>query len=264
MPELPDVEVFRQYVDSTSLNQEIDEVRVLDKDVLGDDEDEDDFGSTLEGDRFVSTDRRGKYLFLETDGGRALVMHFGMSGYLKYRKREDKVPLHSRVRFDFTEGSSLFYISQRKLGLLALPGSRDRFIREHAIGPDVLSLDREEFAERLLRKNGMVKTALMEQSLFSGIGNIYSDEILFQARIHPRRKVNDLSKKEITTLYRKTGRILETAIDRMSKSGSFPAGFLLPRRHEGEQCPYCEGTVTKIKVAGRGCFICPSCQKENP
>jgi formamidopyrimidine-DNA glycosylase len=104
----------------------------------------------------------------------------------------------------------------------------------------------------------------MDQSLFSGIGNIYSDEILFQARIHPKRKVNDLSKKEKTALYRKTGRVLETAIERMSGPGTFPAHFLLPRRNEGEKCPYCEGTVEKIKISGRGCFICPSCQKETP
>jgi formamidopyrimidine-DNA glycosylase len=103
----------------------------------------------------------------------------------------------------------------------------------------------------------MIKSALMDQSLMAGIGNVYSDEILFQVGLHPRAPVKELGEGEREELYRTVTEVLETAIDRQAKPEEFPAGYLTPHRHDGGKCPQCGGEVQRVKVAGRGAYYCP-------
>src|SRR5215207_5968721 len=188
MPELPDVEAFKRYMDATSLHQKIRFVGVRSEKILG------DFSartlqSTLKGRTFESTRRHGKNLFAGLDGGGWMLMHFGMTGRLTYFKDPDEEPLHSRLLFAFDNDNHLAFVCQRMFGKVDLIEDPEEFAREKGLGPDALDLDGGSFRERLNGTRGGVKATLMNQKILAGIGNIYSDEILFQARLHPRTSV---------------------------------------------------------------------------
>ncbi len=260
MPELPDVEMFKQYADATSLHQKINQVEVNDDSVLQ------VSGQTLQkhlkSHSFEETERRGKHLFLSTDSQKWLMMHFGMTGQLQYSEQEDAVPDHSRVLFHFSNGGYLSYISQRKLGKIDLTESPDKFSEEHQLGTDALEMSFDSFQEFLNNKNGMIKTALMDQNIIAGLGNVYSDEILYQCKIHPKTKVKQLVEEQISQLYRSMQRILKTSINNGADPAEMPDHYLITHRKEDADCPDCGGSVQRIKVAGRDCYICPECQQQ--
>ncbi len=261
MPELPDVAIFKRYLDATALHQEIEDVAVEDPYVLK--------GITPEalregvrGHAFDSTRRHGKYLFAALgEGAGGVVLHFGMTGSLKYFQRPEASPEYDQVRFHFTNGYQLAYLSQRKLGEVRFIESFKTFIEERDLGPDVLAedFDYERFKETFGRRGGMVKSALMDQSTLAGIGNVYSDEILFQMGLHPRRKVQDLRPEELRELYDTLQEVLKTAIAHDARPADFPESYLTPYRGE-EDCPCCEGKLEKIEVGGRAGYYCPARQ----
>ena len=260
MPELPDVENFRRYLNSTALHKTIEDVDIRQESLLGNIQDADLRGALLYR-TLEETMRHGKYLFTRLDSGDWLGMHFGMTGFLDYYKTNGKEPAHSRVLLRLANGHILAYVSQRKLGSLYL--IRDgvqAFIREKKLGPDALDLSREEFIRTLTSSGSMAKSALMRQENVAGIGNVYSDEILFQAGVHPRAAVKNLREKTLDKLYQSTGRVLKKAIDKDADPGKFPQDFIIPRRHDGGQCPVCSESLKKIKVSGRTGWYCPICQ----
>jgi formamidopyrimidine-DNA glycosylase len=186
MPELPEVETYKRYLAATALHKRIDSVYCEAPDMLA--------GVSLRrlkgalgGRRFEETRRHGKYLFAALDQGPWLVLHFGMTDRLEYFKDEGKLPRHTRLHIAFTNGYRLAYIAQRKLGHIALTGDVHAFIVGHELGPDALDTDLNGFREQASGYRGTVKGWLMDQSAFAGIGNVYSDEILFQARMHPKK-----------------------------------------------------------------------------
>lgn len=138
----------------------------------------------------------------------------------------------------------------------------DAFIRGKGLGPDVLGDDFDfvAFKGALSGRRAMVKTTLMNQEIMAGIGNVYSDEILFQARLHPRVNIDDLDQETLHTLFRKLKSVLHTAIEHDANPDEFPSSFLTPHRQEGDPCPACEGQVERVKVSGRSAYYCPSCQ----
>lgn len=260
MPELPDVVVFQRYLDATALRQRIDNVDVLDEALL-DGVSSKTLRSHLEGAEFESTSTHGKNLFVQLKGNRDwLVLHFGMTGFLKYFKDNDDAPSHTRVRFDFNGGYHLAYDCQRKLGKVRLTDNPRAFIEDLGLGPDALSddLDFERFSDILNERKAAVKSTLMNQELLAGIGNVYSDEILFQARIHPETKVVDLDDDARHTLLRTMRRVLKTAIDRKADPEEFPKSWLLPNV-DGD-CPHCGAAIETLKVSGRTSHFCPECQ----
>ncbi|MCF8304771.1 MAG: hypothetical protein K9I94_15955 [Bacteroidales bacterium] len=259
MPELPDVEVFKRYFDSTSLNQSIRDVKVSDQTVVK--IPESGLKSVLIGYQFRKTSRRGKFLFANSGDSNWLVLHFGMTGYLHYSSVKDDPPDHTRLRITFDNENALSYVNMRKLGLVDHTESLKQYIREKNLGPDALHLDHKLFIEIIGRKKGTVKSALMDQSAVAGIGNIYADEILFQAGIHPKRPVSKLNEDEFHAVFRQTDPVLETAIEREAVPGRMPQHFMLPRREPGASCPKCRGNIEKIAVSGRSTFVCPNCQK---
>ncbi len=262
MPELPDVEVFRQYFNRTSLNRKIKSVDVEDSKILRGISRK-RLSRELIGSEFRSSQRRGKYMFAGIKNGKWLMMHFGMTGFLKYFKNEDSAPEHPRVFFSFTNGYRLAYDSQRKLGRIKLIESMEDFVRKNELGVDALDpeLDYQLFRDIVSKRRGMAKTLLMNQSVISGIGNIYSDEILFQSGINPKQEINGLSGRKIKKLYVSMKKVLNTAIERRVDTGNFPGSFLIPHRKEGDKCPRCGGRVKKIKVNNRGTYLCPRCQR---
>jgi formamidopyrimidine-DNA glycosylase len=259
MPELPDLEVFKRYVDSTSLHQNIETIEVKDGRVLGG-VSAGELRRGLEGRKFESTRRHGKHLFVELDDEPWLLLHFGMTGDLKYYKDANEEPTHSRVMISFRNGYHLAFDDQRLFGKVDLIEDPDHFIEEHKLGPDPLDLDFPAFRERLEGRRGEIKATLMNQRIFAGIGNIYSDEILFQVRLHPRTSVGRLDGDAFHDLHEQIQRVLHAAIERGASPQGLPDSFLLPHRREGAECPRGNGNIQKTKAAGRTAYYCPACQ----
>ena len=261
MPELPDVETFKNYLDSTALHKKIDKTTVTDERIL-DSLSRQRLARRLKGNELVRTKRHGKYLFVEVGGDGWLILHFGMTGYLSYYKHADERPEHARMILYFSNGYRLAYISQRLLGEVGLTADVDDFIAQHDLGPDALSdeVGRKEFMAMLEGRTGMIKPALMSQSIIAGIGNVYADEILFQAKIHPKTTVDDLDEDEKKRLYRAMRRVLRVASRNEADPESMPSGYILPHREEGDECHGCGGKVKKTTVSGRSSYYCPACQ----
>ena len=259
MPELPDVEVYRRYLSSTALHQRIDHTRVCSPGVLAGTSPQ-ALGRALKGAAIEDTRRHGKFLFARADAGRWLVLHFGMTGRLYYSRKGEDPPEHTACLFGFANGAILAYISPRKLGRIGLTGSADSYIASQGLGPDALEIDEAEFLARAEDRRGGVKSWLMDQESLAGIGNVYSDEILFQAGLHPRLGVKDLGHDRLRRLYRSVSAVLAAAIKARADPARMPSDFLLPHRHEEGRCPRCGAGVKKIRAAGRTAWYCPHCQ----
>lgn len=264
MPELPDVEVFRQYFNATSLHQKIKRVDVRGPRLVHETSAK-DFAETLAGHSFESTRRYGKYAFAELDDHRWLVLHFGMTGYLDYFKHPRDDPEYDQVQFAFSNGYHLAYVSKRKLGALQVVEDVEAFIDAEDLGPDVYedAFDLQTFRDILRNHSGMIKSTLMNQSTMAGIGNIYSDEILFQAGVHPRTRLADLDDDTIRQLHRNLRSVLRTAIHHKADPHELPDTYIIPHRKSDGQCPKCEGELERIEVGGRAGYYCPACQPEN-
>jgi formamidopyrimidine-DNA glycosylase len=265
MPELPDVETFRRYLDATSLHQEIEKVEVRSRQIL-EGVSAQELKDGLEGRTFESTRRHGKYLFVELDDANWLVLHFGMTGHLKYFKDMEKDPPYDRLLITFANGYHLAYDAQRKLGEVALTEDVEEFIEEKGWGPDALksSFDLAAFKEALAGRRGMAKSTLMNQHIVAGIGNVYSDEILFQMGIHPRTKVNQLDGETLEELFHTMKEVLQKAIDRQADADQFPDDYITPHRYDDGECPRCGGEIERVKVSGRSAYYCPDCQGKQP
>ena len=259
MPELPDVEVFKRYLDATALHKTIVDVEVRSANIL----EGVSIGmlqKTLRSRQFQSTHRHGKHLLVALEQEPWLTLHFGMTGYLKYFKEMAQDPEHDRLLVSFDNGFHLAYICQRKLGSVGLTDSVDSFIAEKELGPDVLSLDLEGFRQALQGKRGTIKSFLMNQQHLAGIGNVYSDEILFHCRLHPKSRVNNLKAETVTRLFQAVQDVLHAAIEAQADPDRLPASFLIPHRQRDGTCPRCRGDLHKISVSGRSAYYCPACQ----
>jgi formamidopyrimidine-DNA glycosylase len=260
MPELPDVETFRRYFDATSLHKAIAGVQVKAERVLSGLTPA-DLQKGLINDQFRSSKRVGKYLFGELKAS-WMVFHFGMTGSFQYFKDPEDEPDHTAVLIRFENGYHLAYIDIRKFGLIALTERVDTFIREKNLGPDALSIREDAFVELLRGRRGSVKAALMDQSLISGIGNIYADEILFQAGIHPENGIDSLAETELHHLYVTLKGVLEAAIEAGAEIEKLPDTYIIPNREKGGICPRCGQPLHTIKVGGRTTYFCPNEQKK--
>ncbi|MFP4663387.1 MAG: Fpg/Nei family DNA glycosylase [Bacteroidales bacterium] len=258
MPELPDIEMFRREAGKCA-NKKISGVTVRDADFV-------DFsqkkGSTkLKNKTIKDATRRGKHLLVSVGDG-ILAMHFGMTGELHCFSKDDAEPEHTKFSLMTESGKVLHYTCTRKLGHIRLVDDKESYINKEVPAPDALNMDEDAFISALKEKKSMVKSALTDQDIISGIGNVYSDEILFHARIHPRQSIAKLGDDDMHRLYKKMRYVLNMAIERHANISEFPDSWLLPRRREGASCPRCDGELQKIKLAGRGTWLCPACQKK--
>jgi formamidopyrimidine-DNA glycosylase len=218
----------------------------------------------LVGRALDETARHGKYLFARAGDEGWLVLHFGMTGSLSYYARGQRAPEYARVTFDFANGNHLGYINKRMLGKVGFTPDLVAYVEAQGLGIDALSrhLSGRMFAQLMEGRTGPVKARLMDQSLLAGIGNEYSDEILFQARLHPKTDASDLTDDDIEKLYRVIRRVLRVTADKGGDIGQFPRGYFLPSREKGAPCPGCGGEVEKIVVVGRSGYFCPQCQRK--
>ncbi len=221
----------------------------------------------LQGRELESTRRYGKHLFLRITDDGWLRLHFGMTGspaYYRNGAEEGPDPEHTRLRLDFEGGGHMAYINVRRLGEIGLVEDPERFVEEEALGPDALDpdFDAEALAELLAGRRGAVKSTLMDQSHIAGIGNVYADEILFQAGIHPETEAGALEPDQVETLHRQMRRVLEAAID--ARVQDFPEWFLLTHRGGDMRCPECGGELETTEVSGRTTYVCPRRQRLSP
>jgi formamidopyrimidine-DNA glycosylase len=261
MPELPDVEIFRRYLDATALNQKIARVSVKNRTVLRHISPR-AIARNLKGRKIQSSARHGKFLFGQLDNNGSAIFHFGMTGFLKYFKDQADEPKHTRLRMEFSNGSFLGYVCSRMFGEVDYTIDVHRYIKERGLGPDALAVSREQFKNRLSGKKSPIKTVLMDQKVLAGIGNVYSDEILFQARVHPEQRVNRLSERTLDIVYKVMKSVLKKTISYQANPDRVPKTWLLPHREKAAKCPRCGKGVHRLTINQRSAYICPNCQRQ--
>ena len=263
MPELPEVEGFRRYVEGTALQQPITDVLVHDAKPLQQSEAE--FRQTIVGQQFVDTERIGKYFFLKLDSGTWVLMHFGMTGSPVYYRDAEDMPRFARVEFVLNNGFKLAFDDPRKFGKLELVPDLPAFLKAKKLGDDALRVTEADFVERLGKKKKAVKSALLDQDLAAGIGNWIADEMLFLAKIHPEVKANTLSEAQRKELHAALMEVCEMALEYEADYDRFPDKYLTKYRWADDkeilgQCPCGKTQLERIVVGGRGTYFCPLCQ----
>jgi formamidopyrimidine-DNA glycosylase len=229
MPELPEVETYRRFIDELAVGQTITGLDVRDAHVLAVPEDE--LRAGLLGRTIIGTSRLGKNCFLELDNGRLLVLHFGMTGDIGAFREAADAPRFTRVAWQLADsGLSLAFIDPRKFGRIRLADSAEAYQKAKKLGPDALQITAAELHQKLSRRKVFVKPLLLDQNLTAGLGNWIVDEVLFQARIHPERPGNSLTEQETTALHEAIQLVLTTAIRHEANYRLFPESFLIHAR----------------------------------
>jgi formamidopyrimidine-DNA glycosylase len=288
MPELPEVETVRRGLQKLIVGKTV-------KEVAHDwpksfPNAEADVRHFLAGVDVTDVRRRAKVLLIDLSSGYSLVVHLKMTGQMVFVGPKSRfgaghpneslvgeLPDKStRVIFAFTDGSTLYFNDQRKFGWVRLLPTVEipniDFMAK--VGPEPLEADftAKDFAQRLKKRaNTSIKAALLDQTVIAGVGNIYADESLYAAKIHPAKRVKDVSAAKLNTLFIELRAVLNIAIEKGGstdknyvnadgKRGSY-LSFAKVFRREGKPCPRCGTTIIKTRVAGRGTHICPYCQK---
>jgi len=264
LPELPEVEVTRRYLERNSLARPVSRVSVPDARVLRD-VNPSILGRTLKHASFVAANRRGKYILLPADNGNTLLFHFGMTGNAVFCEKGLDEPDWGRVVLHFDDGSRLFYTSKRVLGKIAVfhATDEDEIPDIAGLGPEPLSrvLTFIRFKTIVSPRPPAIHSVLMNQELIAGIGNIYSDEISFQSGVRPDRKASSLSDANLRLLFDSMKRVLGLAITLNTKLEQYPGDWIIPHRKRGGTCPVCGGALVKKTIAGRSSYFCPKCQE---
>lgn len=262
MPELPDVELARRTLEEAARGRRFDGVEVREPGLLAEGLTPGALEEAVAGRTLAGGRRHGKQLFAGLEDGPWLRFHFGMSGFLAWTDGDEPPSEYPYVLFRLEGDRRLAFDCRRKLGELELVDDPDAWIADHGLGPDALAAGADGFLEAMDGKRGMVKTALMDQSRLAGVGNEFSDEILFQAHLHPRTGMPALDEGDRRELYAILEETLETAVDRGMDADDLPDGWLLPVREEGADCPRCGTAIRREEISGRGCYLCPDCQPE--
>ena len=276
MPEIPEVEAFA-YLARKCIDKKISSVDIGDKRVIKK-INASTFKKDLIDQEFISVEREGKYLILSLKPSkRKLIMHFGLTGFLVVTKDSKEVRF-SQVTFHFKKNGNLHWCSVRKFGKLWLVDSRDEVKGIAELGADALSLSLQQFMQRA-HENGSknIKAFLMDQSIIAGIGNEYSDEILFQSGIDPHHKVGELSDVALKKMYKQMHIIFKYAIQLRKKhvgdlskqrlfseedNSLFKKSYLQAHRHTDMRCPKNKNhLLKKVTIAGRSAYYCPKDQK---
>ncbi|HKU59466.1 MAG TPA: bifunctional DNA-formamidopyrimidine glycosylase/DNA-(apurinic or apyrimidinic site) lyase [Gaiellaceae bacterium] len=274
MPELPEVETVRRSLAPVLEGRRFARVRIDDP-RLTRPLDREEVARELQGETVDVVDRRGKYLIVRFRSGRALLIHLRMTGSVLHAPSGELADdPHRRAVVKLDDGSDVSYRDVRRFGtwLLLEPDEVEAYV-DTRVGPEPLeeAYKAKHLAERLHKRKAPVKAAILDQRTVAGVGNIYADEALWRARIHPLKPANELDAKEVQALHRAIRRALEAGI---ARQGSTLRDYRLPdggsgsMQHEfkvygrgGEPCDRCGTPIDKIRVAGRGTWYCPACQR---
>ena len=236
------------------------------------------FVRKVTGRKIVTLRRRAKYLLFELDSGETMIIHLGMSGQLLLRPARTASPPHTRIIFTIAGAGDLFFVDPRKFGEVYLysEAEGDMVVDPFSLGPEPLgkSFTPQVLARKLHGRRSPIKVALLDQKLIAGLGNIYTDEALFRARIHPRKRSEDLTGREIERLFQSIRDVLREAIrlhgtsaadrqyvDSEGALGKFQTRLNVYQR-KGECCPSCQTVIETMKIGGRTAHFCPRCQRD--
>ncbi|MEW6328276.1 MAG: bifunctional DNA-formamidopyrimidine glycosylase/DNA-(apurinic or apyrimidinic site) lyase [Thermodesulfobacteriota bacterium] len=278
MPELPEVENVVRDLRPKLCGKFIKEVEIAHHDRIAGRKNS--FSRLLRNKKIKDLSRKGKCIVFDLSNGYELSIHLGMTGQLLYRQRGKVMDRHTRMVFYLNDNlHELRFADMRRFGWVSLRSKVRRGVRPGEnknayldnLGPDALTLDLKGFKACLSNRTAIVKGLLLDQHIISGLGNIYTDESLYRAGIHPQRKVSTLTEQEIKRLQKAIRQVLKKAI---VCGGSSVSTYRLPDGKEGEfqkqhkvyqrqgrPCPRCKTPIVRIRVAGRGTYFCPKCQR---
>jgi len=229
----------------------------------------------LPGRRFLAPRRRGKYLLLDTDPPGALLVHLGMSGRLMLVDPGVAHLPHTHVSLTLENGRELRFVDPRRFGRVFWEGGKKgKWVSLARLGPEPLEIPPSEFVARVRARRREIKPLLLDQHFLAGVGNIYADESLHRAGIHPRRKSDSLSGEALYRLHRAVQEVLKEAIgaggssvrsyvDSQGSAGGYQHSLRVYGR-EGDPCPACAARIVRKIVGGRSSFYCPRCQRKPP
>lgn len=274
MPELPEVETIKRTLERFVLGKTIDAITVQWPKIIKHPDDIIHFEQLLVGETIRKMGRHGKFLLFYFDDV-VLVSHLRMEGKYRVVDKNEPMDKHTHVIFHFTDGTELRYNDVRKFGTMhVFPiGTELTVAPLQTLGPDPFhpTYTKPYVKEKLLKTTRFIKAALLDQTIIAGLGNIYVDEVLFLAKVHPERRSNTLTEKELDAIFYYAYEVLDKAVmqggttirsyvDGEGEMGMFQQQ-LFAYGQEDEPCKHCNDVIVKIKVAGRGTHYCPTCQK---
>ena len=278
--ELPEVEVMRRDLEKDAVGRRIKEVEVRSSKnamrVIRRHGKRKEFASRLVGHKFAKVERKGKYLLMTLENGDILVAHFGMSGQFIRGNKRVPLPPHTHVVMTFQQGGDLRFVDPRTFGELFVTTADElgkvKELQHIAVDPLDQVFTWAAFGDYLARRETKLKSLLMDQKVISGLGNIYSDEVLFSAGLRYDRMSETLSSQEVRRLYRAIQETLQDAIryrgttlddeayvDLFGKPGEFQNELKVYGR-VGLPCRRCRTPIEVVKVGGRSSYLCPQCQ----
>ena len=269
MPELPEVETIKNELLPHVIGRQITDVTLL-WDRMVRQSEVAEFHSRLVGQRITNASRRGKYLIFNLSNNDQLILHLKMSGSLLTKSKSAEADKYTRAIFYLDEEIAIHFCDPRKFGAIWLVKDKDEVVGK--LGPEPLEPDftPELLAELLKNRVAPIKALLCDQHFIAGIGNMYADEALFLAKIHPLRPGGSLSPAETRRLHNAIRQVLQTAIGNKGASianyyrpggeqGTAHLEFKVAHRR-GENCPICDTPIERIRVRNRGTYFCPKCQ----
>jgi formamidopyrimidine-DNA glycosylase len=267
MPELPEVQTIVATLRPFLLNRPIGQVRLLRADILHPAGIE--FASELHGRAFAEITRRGKKIVMTLDDGRSFYIHLGMSGRLTVEDSSTQLQKHTHLVISLHDKHELRFNDPRRFGGIWWIG--DDYHPDTGLGPEALEQTAADLAERLSHTRRAIKTALLDQSILAGLGNIYADEALFAAMIHPLTPANRLSCEQVTALSGAIKRVLNRALKHKGSTlrdyrnaDGLPGDFQKLHRvydREGKPCSNCGTPIRRLVISGRSSCFCPVCQR---
>lgn len=268
MPELPEVETVRRTLEHALTGQKINDIVILYSKIIH--EDLQVFVTTLKGQTLNSIERKGKYLMFIFDSS-VLIVHLRMEGKF-FIQQGEPYQKHEHISFRFESGLELRYHDVRKFGTMDLRTKMDYLTTEPIVllGPEPKDIDVNQFYQKLNQKSIEIKASLLDQSIVSGLGNIYVDETLFRSGIHPKRASSSITRHEAESLIQSAILVIDKAVElggttirsytsSLGVSGRFQ-NELQVHMQKGKPCPRCGHTIMKMKVKGRGTYVCEQCQ----
>lgn len=274
MPELPEVETIKNTLKKFVINKTIEDLTIYWAKIIKRPDDTEEFRLRLLGQRILDVHRKGKFLLFELNDY-MLVSHLRMEGKYNVYRKEEPVKKHTHVIFSFTDGTELRYNDVRKFGTMHLFPKGQELVSQplNKLGPDPFdaAFTLDYFYKKLRKTNRLIKAVLLDQTIVAGLGNIYVDETLFKAGIHPMKRADTLTKKEVESIrlqaiatlkeaVAKGGSTIRSYVNSQGDMGMFQLELFVYGQ-ENKACKKCGQQIIKMKVAGRGTHICPHCQK---
>lgn len=271
MPEIAEVETVKNTLKLKILKKKIKEVNIYYKKIVMDEEEI--FKNNLIGKEVMDIKRIGKWLLFETET-HYLLSHLRMEGKYFIKKEKDPIEKHEHIEFLFEDGSALRYHDTRKFGRMKLVEKDHLYefegIKKQGKEPLDPNLTKEYLFEKLKKKKIPMKTLLLDQTIISGLGNIYADEVLFDAKINPLKKGTEISLGECEKIVKSAAKIIKQAMDMggttirsytssLGVTGRFQQ-CLQVHQKEGKPCAICGTSILKERVGGRSTYYCPKCQ----